>query len=137
MDLKRKNDNEQDNEQNKKKIKIDFLNYDIVKEIESFNDFEELIKEKHKVYTNLVYHKFNNKIPDTDKEIENTKKEIITIRNNISKNAKIIRKILKSLEDNNRKLKKANENLCDHDKYSVPYYHNERDYYCRKCTWTR
>ena len=45
--------------------------------------------------------------------------------------------MLKSLEDNSRNLKKANENLCDHDKYSIPCYHNERDYYCRKCTWTR
>ena len=41
MDLKRKNDNEQNNEPNEKRIKIDFLNYDIIKEIEHFNNFEE------------------------------------------------------------------------------------------------
>jgi len=80
--------------------------------------------------------KTKKNLPDTNEHIVNAKKNIQNVRHNIYYNTYNIRNIISELNKIDKNLKHLDEKLCDHDKYSESQYHNERYYYCRKCTWT-
>ena len=105
-----------DNSSNKK-FKLDNINNDI----EKFNS--------------IVNQKYTEKLPDDNLLIKNTIKEISNIQKNIHTEISDLNKKLKSLNDVKKQLKKIRESLCDHNIYSECEYHNDRYYYCRKCSY--
>ena len=59
------------------------------------------------------------------------------LKHNLYYNIHYLNKFSKKLLVINLKLKDNLENLCDHDIYSECEYHNDRYYYCKKCTYER
>ena len=63
--------------------------------------------------------------------------KIKKLKHNVYYNIFHLRKITKVLSNIESDLKTNLEDLCDHDIYSECEYHNDRYYYCKKCTYER
>ena len=122
-----------------KKIKIDI-------QIDSFdgkldlNNFEEYIVKVRcfqDEVNELVKKRRIEKLLESDPECDKMKKKIKEVKHNISYNLFHLQKINRILKGIEGELKTNLEDFCDHDIYSECEYHNDRFYYCRKCTYER
>jgi hypothetical protein len=143
--LKRKNDND---DTGNKKIKLedslDIYNFDLQsfltdsnETLDIFSIYKKLLAENEEEYNNMITEKKDKELPDTDPKIVKIKKEINEIRTNIRYNINYLNKNIKLLQNISNKLLKSSVSLCDHDIYSECEYHNDRYYYCRKCSYSR
>lgn len=77
----------------------------------------------------------NNQINSQNNNSESIE-EIKNLQKDITNKIKNLNDIMKNLNELKLKLKKNRENLCDHEIYSVCEYHNDRYYYCKKCSYS-
>ncbi|VVU95411.1 hypothetical protein CPAV1605_1162 [seawater metagenome] len=123
---------------NKTNFTIDELqSFDGKNHLEIFNEYVQDIKEFNISIENLSQEKSEKELKDTDSNIVVSRKKIKAIEHNIRYNIHQLNKLVKTMEEVKKNISLGDQSLCDHDKYSEVYYHNERDWYCRKCAWTR
>ena len=125
-----------------KKRKADFFevnenhyNFDVRLHLDQINEYLENIANQKKTIKETIKRKKENKIKDTEEEIINEKENISKLQHNIRFNLQIINEISYKLKESQENLEIYKQNLCDHDIYSECQYHNDRYYYCRKCSW--
>ena len=121
--------------QDENKIEIDSFDGKI--ELESFREYIEKIKSFKNVAEDLIKKRKKEKIPDSDTECQKMSNKIKDIKHNLNYNIFHLRKIINTLKDFDSKFRTNVEDLCDHDIYSECEYHNDRYYYCKKCTYER
>jgi len=89
------------------------------------------------IINKLVIKKKNENISDDNLCIKNTQDKINKIKIQIEKNIIYLNNYYQKLLSLNKKFNNLNETLCNHELYSEYYYHNERTYYCKKCSFTK
>ena len=108
--------------------KIDLNNFEeYISKIRTFQDeVKELIK-KRKL----------EKLSESEPECANMKQKLKEVRHNVNYNLFHLQKINRILKNIQGEFKSNLEDFCDHDIYSECEYHNDRYYYCKKCTYER
>ena len=118
--------------------KIDDINlFDGKEHLKIFNEYLNLLENFKCKMNELIDIKKKEKIKDSDKNIKDAKVKIKNIKDNIKYNKYQINKLNNSLENIYKIIEKSEQQLCDHDIYFEREYHNEKYYYCKKCSWTR
>ena len=126
-----------------KKRKTDFnevkedniYNFDLRLHLNQVNGYLNNIEDQEKVYKQIIKKKKENNLKDTENEIVEQKEDINKLQHNIRFNLHQLNKIVKQLKASQENLEIYKQNLCDHDIYSECQYHNDRYYYCNKCSW--
>ena len=110
--------------------------FDGKKHLEIFQIYMKMTEDYQEKIKKLIENKKKNNISDDEDMIVGYIEEIKRIRHNLYYNTYYLNKISNKLSSISKKLEKNLENLCDHDVYMECQYHNERYYYCRKCSWS-
>jgi hypothetical protein len=143
MEENRKRKSSDNNISNNKKKKIDDLNYENLssfdgkKHLEIFNKYINLLNETNDKINIILSNKIKDNITDSNPNIKNTQIDIKHLQHNIKYNKHQLNKLIKSMDKISNQLESCHHNLCDHNLYSVLEYHNDRYYYCKKCSYTR
>ena len=115
----------------------DIFSFDCVLSFEKVENYISKIKDYQVDINNIITKKREDNLKDTDKEIKEISDKIKDLQHNIRYNLFHFNKINNILTNINSELKTNLEELCDHDIYSECQYHNDRYYYCKKCTYER
>lgn len=76
-----------------------------------------------------------NKLKEDNPECIIIKKKIKALKHNLAYNINKLKNISKYLSNIELELNTNLESLCDHDMDSDCQYHNDRYWYCKKCTY--
>lgn len=131
---KRSHDEIQDK---KRKVDIEIDSFDGKLDLNNFEEYITKVRSFQDEVKELVKKRRLKKLPESEPECAKMKQRIKEVKHNVSYNLfhlQIINRILKGIEG---ELKTNLEDFCDHDIYSECEYHNDRFYYCRKCTYER
>jgi hypothetical protein len=124
-----------DQMQNNNQIEID--SFDGKLDLEKFKEYIEKIKSFQNEAENLIKKRKKEKLNESDDECKNMSIKLKNVKHNIYYNIYHLKKITSMLNDIELDLKYKIEDFCDHDIYSECEYHNDRYYYCKKCTYER
>ena len=137
MDNKRKLEFSDDKTSKKIKRENNEFNFDGKIKLNEFNEYLDEVNILKNSLNELVNKKKDEKLKDDILEIKNAKNDIKNVKHNLYYNIYYINKLKLKLEEYQNTLKDISENLCDHDIYSECEYHNDRYYYCKKCSYER
>jgi len=132
---KRSHDDINDNKKSKKEIEID--SFDGKLDLNNFEEyiinvisFQDEVKE-------LIEKRKIEKLLESEPECVKMSQKLKEVRHNVNYNLFHLQKINRILKSIEGELKTNIEDFCDHDIYSECEYHNDRYYYCKKCTYER
>ena len=137
MDNKRKLEFSDDKTSKKIKRENNEFNFDGKIKLNEFKEYLNEVNILKNSLNELVNKKKDEKLKDDILEIKNAKNDIKNVKHNLYYNIYYINKLKLKLEEYQNTLKDISENLCDHDIYSECEYHNDRYYYCKKCSYER
>jgi len=137
MDNKRKLEFSDDKTSKKIKRENNEFNFDGKIKLNEFNEYLDEVNILKNSLNELVKKKKEDKLKDDNSEIKSAKNDIKSIKHNLYYNIYHLNKLKLKLEEYQNTLKDISENLCDHDIYSECEYHNDRYYYCKKCSYER
>jgi len=137
MDNKRKLEFSDDKTSKKIKRENNEFNFDGKIKLNEFNEYLDEVNLLKNSLNELVKKKKEDKLKDDNSEIKSAKRDIKSIKHNLYYNIYHLNKLKLKLEEYQNTLKDISENLCDHDIYSECEYHNDRYYYCKKCSYER
>ena len=137
MDNKRKIYTSDELSSKKIKMEIDEFNFDGKEKLNSFNEYLYKVNVLKDRLNKLVDKKKDEKLQDDILEIKNAKNDIKSVKHNLYYNIYYLNKLKNKLEELQTTFKDISENLCDHDIYSECEYHNDRYYYCKKCSYEK
>jgi hypothetical protein len=122
-----------------KKIKIDIQidSFDGKLDLNNFEKYIIKVRSFQDEVKELVKKRRLEKLLESEPKCAEMKKRIKEVKHNVSYNLFHLQKINRILKDIEGELKTNLEDFCDHDIYSECEYHNDRYYYCRKCTYER
>ena len=132
---KRSYDDMNDNKKSKKDIEIDTFNGKI--DLNNFEEYIEKIRNFQNEVNELVSKRKIEKMLDSDVECASMTTNLKKVKHNINYNIFHLEKICRILKNLEGDFKTNIEDFCDHDIYSECEYHNDRYYYCKKCTYER
>ena len=132
---KRSYDDMNDNKKSKKDIEIDTFNGKL--DLNNFEEYIEKIRNFQNEVNELVSKRKIEKMLDSDVECASMTTNLKKVKHNINYNIFHLEKICRILKNIEGDLKTNIEDFCDHDIYSECEYHNDRYYYCKKCTYER
>ena len=132
---KRSYDDMNDNKKSKKDIEIDTFNGKL--DLNNFEEYIEKIRNFQNEVNELVSKRKIEKLLDSDAECASMTTNLKKVKHNINYNIFHLEKICRILKNIEGDLKTNIEDFCDHDIYSECEYHNDRYYYCKKCTYER
>ncbi len=116
---------------------INIFTFDSLHSLQDIENYICSIREYQKEIDEIIKKKRDNNLKDSDDEIKEINKKIKNLEHNVRYNLFHINKINNILLNIKSELKTNVEDLCDHDIYSECEYHNDRYYYCKKCTYER
>ena len=131
---KRSHDEIQDK---KIKIDIDINSFDGKLDLNNFEEYITKVRSFQDEVKELVKKRRLEKLLESNPECAKMKQKIKEVKHNVSYNLFHLQKINRILKGIEGELKTNLEDFCDHDIYSECEYHNDRFYYCRKCTYER
>ena len=132
---KRSYDDMNDNKKPKKDIEIN--SFDGKLDLNNFEDYIIKIRSFQDEVKELVKKRKLEKLLESEPECVEMKQKIKEVRHNVNYNLFHLQKINRILKGIEGELKTNTEDFCDHDIYSECEYHNDRYYYCKKCTYER
>ena len=131
---KRSHDEIQDK---KRKIDIEIDSFDGKLDLNNFEEYIIKIRSFQNEVKELVKKRKLEKLLESEPECVEMKQKIKEVRHNVNYNLFHLQKINRILKGIEGELKTNTEDFCDHDIYSECEYHNDRYYYCKKCTYER
>ena len=131
---KRSHDEIQDK---KRKIDIEIDSFDGKLDLNNFEEYIIKIRSFQNEVKELVKKRKLEKLLESEPECVEMKQKIKEVRHNVNYNLFHLQKINRILKSIEGELKTNTEDFCDHDIYSECEYHNDRYYYCKKCTYER
>jgi len=132
---KRSYDDMNDNKKPKKEIEIN--SFDGKLDLNNFEEYIIKIRSFQDEVKELVKKRKLEKLLESDSNCVEMKKKIKEVKHNVNYNLFHLQKINRILKGIEGELKTNTEDFCDHDIYSECEYHNDRYYYCKKCTYER
>ena len=126
-----------DNNKIQKNDDIDIFTLVSKKYLNIFDSYIKKIKNLKLEISKTIEKRNKNKLKDDDLEYIEARRKINILKHNLYCNYCYFESFSNKLLDIKLKLKDDIESLCDHDIYSESHYHNERYYFCKKCTYGR
>ena len=131
---KRSHDEIQDK---KRKVDIEIDSFDGKLDLNNFEEYIAKVRSFQDEVKEIVKKRRTEKLLESEPECTEMKKRIKEVKHNVSYNLFHLQKINRILKCIEGELKTNTEDFCDHDIYSECEYHNDRYYYCKKCTYER